>query len=169
MKKINLKGRRFGRLKVLRETQPRNGRKEPFWRCICSCGSGRVKDFRGSTLRSGNARGCGCLNHIRLRPFESLYRRLLRDAEHARKRPIQVKLTYREFLTFTGRRCFYCWAEIEWKKFKGGCGYHLDRMNSAQGYSKENCVACCTRCNRGKSDLFTFSEWRRMTSIFRRK
>ena len=160
-------GKKFGRLTVLREAPPRHGRNEFFWVCSCNCGSGIQKIFRGSTLRSGDARGCGCLNPVRLRPYESLYRRLCRDAKTSRKRSISVRLSYRRFLHFVGKRCFYCHCEIEWMEFKGGRGYHLDRKNSAIGYSPENCVACCTRCNRGKSDLFSFREWYRMTACFR--
>src|SRR5208337_5284248 len=80
-----------------------------------------------------------------------------------------------DFVTYTyTKACHYCYAPIYWCRenrmhTRGGSSYYLDRTNSALGYSKENCVVCCTRCNRGKSDLFTYDEWWAMTEVFRRK
>ena len=37
--------------------------------------------------------------------------------------------------------------------------YNLDRKDSIKGYTKENCVVCCKRCNRAKSNLFSYEEW----------
>ena len=167
MKRIEMVGRKFGRLKVLRVAPKVGGRGELRWVVTCTCGSGKTKVLRGYDLRAGNTQGCGCLNPVRLRPYESLYRKLVRDAKTARKRVVPITLTYRQFLTFVNRPCYYCWAKIDWSPFKNGNGYHLDRKDSRRGYSIDNCVACCTRCNRGKSDLFSFIEWRRMTSCFR--
>jgi hypothetical protein len=167
MRRLQLLGKKFGRLKVLAAagTTPEG---ETLWVVTCSCGSGKQKTVRGSALR--HLRGCGCLNPNRLRPYEALYRRLLRDAKTARAHVVPVKLTYRQFLRFTKRaRCFYCWTPLTWKAFMScGSGYRLDRKDSKRGYSLKNCVACCTRCNRGKSDLFTFKEWRAMTAMFRK-
>lgn len=38
-------------------------------------------------------------------------------------------------------------------------GYHLDRKNTNNPYSLENCVVCCNRCNYGKSNMFSYDEW----------
>lgn len=42
---------------------------------------------------------------------------------------------------------------------KNGGAYYLDRKNNDRGYEKGNLVVCCTRCNRGKSDQFSYEEW----------
>ena len=60
---IDLTGRRFGRLLVLR----REGTyyyddgfvAVPLWRCRCDCGRETV--VQGPCLRSGRTRSCGCL------------------------------------------------------------------------------------------------------------
>ena len=161
-------GKTFGRMQVV-ELVRKPHRIELFWKCICTCGSGRTKVVRGSSLRDGTCRGCGCLNSIRLRPFESLYRKLLRDAATARSKPVPVALSYEDFLKFTKiKECHYCRAGIVWLPFQNNIhGYKLDRKNSSEGYSYGNCVVCCVRCNRGKTDLFTYDEWYAMTAIFR--
>ena len=56
---IDLTGKRFGRLLVLR----RNGTAKdgtPLWECQCECGN--IRDIRGTALRSGSTLSCGCLH-----------------------------------------------------------------------------------------------------------
>lgn len=55
--KINLIGKRFGRLLVLKEVEER--RKEKiYWECLCDCGN--VKEICGGSLNSGLTQSCGC-------------------------------------------------------------------------------------------------------------
>jgi hypothetical protein len=61
MKKLNLKGQRFGRLTVLGEagiTKWQN----VIWLCECSCGN-RIATS-GGRLRSGETQSCGCRRAI---------------------------------------------------------------------------------------------------------
>lgn len=50
---IELKGKRFGRLIVINRSKP-NG----WWDCVCDCGNS--KSIRGSSLRHGLTKSCGC-------------------------------------------------------------------------------------------------------------
>lgn len=54
---MNVRGRRFGRLKAIAFVGIRNG--HASWLCWCECGSPTIQ--RGSKLRSGEATSCGCL------------------------------------------------------------------------------------------------------------
>ncbi len=56
---LDLTGQRFGRLVVIRrdETAPRGA--GLHWVCRCDCGREMVA--RGSNLRGGNTRSCGCM------------------------------------------------------------------------------------------------------------
>ena len=62
--KIDLTGRRYGRLLVLAEGEHRN--KRIYWICKCDCG--KTKQINGSHLRRGNISSCGCIskegNHV---------------------------------------------------------------------------------------------------------
>jgi hypothetical protein len=131
-------------------------------------GSKIRKDIGGCGLRRGESKGCGCNNKQRLRPYEALYRKMKSD--NIRLRHLDFTLTYEEFLEFTkSNKCFYCYAEVYWKEHcVTGFGYNLDRMNNFQGYHKDNLVVCCSRCNMGKRDTFSFEEWYGMTEYFRR-
>lgn len=53
---IDLAGKRFGNLTVVRRSGTING--QAAWLCICDCG--REKVIRGSTLRNGQSTSCGC-------------------------------------------------------------------------------------------------------------
>jgi len=82
-----------------------------------------------------------------------------------------VGLTYEDFLKFTEESsCHYCWNVLVWLQHsKSGRteAYNLDRKNSTLGYETGNVVACCKRCNRAKSNAFTYEEWYAMTAVFR--
>ena len=62
--KIDLTGRRYGRLLVLAEGEHRN--KRIYWICKCDCG--KTKQINGRHLRRGNISSCGCIskegNHV---------------------------------------------------------------------------------------------------------
>jgi hypothetical protein len=80
-----------------------------------------------------------------------------------------MELTYKDLLEFVKEKvCHYCYAPINWIEYNGGGRYNLDRMDSSLGYSKDNVVVCCPRCNLAKANRFSYREWFSMTAIFRR-
>ena len=56
---IDLTGQRFGRFTVIRRSDRLAYSSEAAWLCLCDCGNERV--VKGSKLRSGRSRSCGCL------------------------------------------------------------------------------------------------------------
>lgn len=56
MRKLQLKGQRFGRLLVIEAALPLNGRGR--WRCKCNCGNEKL--VITSYLTSGDTKSCGC-------------------------------------------------------------------------------------------------------------
>ena len=60
MSVIDLTGQQFGLLTVIqRDFNPHKG-KEAWWLCYCECGN--MKSIRGSDLRRGKTKSCGCLS-----------------------------------------------------------------------------------------------------------
>lgn len=58
---INLIGQRFGRLAVVERAKVQSSKAEDhhaYWVCVCDCGKSSV--VRGSDLRNGNIKSCGC-------------------------------------------------------------------------------------------------------------
>jgi hypothetical protein len=159
VKLINLKGRTFGHWKVLYKSTRRSKSHHPYWTCVCQCGF--ESDVEGGSLIRGDSLSCGC--KFGLRPYEGLYNILLRK-NNGRGEPLPVLFSYEDFLVFTGTKgCHYCGGSINWTEYNvvksGTQAYNLDRKDPEVGYSLENCVVCCPRCNRAKSNHFTYEEW----------
>lgn len=71
MKKINLVGQTFGRLKVLEEDLKREEEEKEktgkhlntFWLCQCSCEAHNIVSVSRRNLTNGNTKSCGCLHY----------------------------------------------------------------------------------------------------------
>ena len=163
----DLSGNKYGKLLVIeRILNSTKDTKKSWYRCLCDCG--KEKEFRGSSLSCGNSKSCGCVRTESIRnkqgkkPFEYLYKLLVANSI---KRKHEMYLSYEEFVEFTKiDRCHYCDSEIVWvlhpcDRPKKGYGYNLDRKDNTKGYSVENCVVCCRRCNWSRSDTFSYEEW----------
>ena len=52
-------GNRYGRLVVLELSERTDGKHHAYWKCQCDCGG--IAVVKGSSLRSGGTKSCGCL------------------------------------------------------------------------------------------------------------
>ena len=163
MKKLSedLTGRVFVKLVV--ENFAGRHKSHPMWSCKCSCGNHTT--VRGGHLLDGSTTSCGCFrNTPKLRPYEYLYNRI-KQGKH------EVTLTYEEFLEYTKEtNCHYCNVPIHFKVHiyvEGESPTNLDRKDSDLGYSKQNCVVCCKRCNVAKNNHFTYEEWLQIGALIK--
>lgn len=62
--------------------------------------------------------------------------------QNAKKRKIELLLTFDEFLKFWQKPCYYCGEKLE--------TIGLDRVNNNLGYKLDNIVSCCKWCNQMK-------------------
>jgi hypothetical protein len=150
----DLTGKVFGKYTVIEQGTSKDWKRR--WICQCVCGKRRT--ISTEHLNSGKRTGCNTCNNANLkRPFEGRYGFLRAMA----KGRCTVELTYEEYLAFTvHNECHYCGKPIQWNPhgFRGD-GHKLDRKDNSRGYSKDNCVVCCPRCNSAKSNHFTYEEW----------
>ena len=71
---IDLTGKTFGRLTVLRRSEYRT-RQGTFWHCSCNCDGREVPHPISSIhLRQGNTRSCGCLKVETMRNNRRAYK-----------------------------------------------------------------------------------------------
>lgn len=165
-RKENIIGKKFGRLTVIAEIgKDKHGRL--IYECICDCG--KIKNTLGMSLKDHTVRSCGCYNReasskrnalpfgeASFNSFFSVYR------YGAKRRKIEFELTKEKFRELTQMHCFYCGDttekkyishKAEHKKTNGHYTYisGIDRLDNTKGYTIENCVPCCFRCNRGKT------------------
>ena len=166
MKSIDLINKRFGNWTVIEKANrplTNSKSKQIYWKCKCDCGNIRI--IPAHNLRCKRTSSCGCKKV--LPDYKPLYNKLVissRVSEH------QCNLTFEEFIKFTQiKKCFYCHSPIFWKKHGQLKSYNLDRKNNSEGYTKNNCVVCCKRCNFGKSSKFSYEEWYGMTDYLRKR
>jgi len=165
-------GSKHGRLIILRKFGRAKGK--ILFECKCDCGT--IKVIRGDSLISGDSKSCGCLlvesarrqgknNRIEygLAVFNEIYATYKQEA---RKRNYDFNLTRDEFKSLTKQNCFYCGTKpsnIKRRKDKWGEYVHngIDRKDNNSGYTLDNCVASCKRCNQAKNDMTIddFLEW----------
>lgn len=168
-KALELTGRVFDRLTVLRRDGDYRHKayRESMWQCICSCGV--EKAIRGSRLLSKQARSCGCLRRDlratfgpRVSQFKKKDGTAARNVyshyqTRARRKSLEFALSFDGFLLLSQQPCAYCGESLsnqtvtpagELFRYNG-----VDRVDSHKGYTEENCVACCGWCNIAKFDL----------------
>jgi|SRR6266404_2568500 len=69
---------------------------------------------------------------------------LVRYQRQARERGLRFELTLEQFKQIVFQPCYYC---NEWGQPRG-----VDRRNNFEPYLPGNCVSCCARCNRYKTN-----------------
>ncbi|WP_260664317.1 hypothetical protein [Streptococcus dysgalactiae] len=57
MRKLDLTGKTFNRLTVIKEVP--NSKKDTYWLCRCSCG--KFVEIKGTAIKNGTTKSCGCL------------------------------------------------------------------------------------------------------------
>jgi hypothetical protein len=84
-----------------------------------------------------------------------------------KKRKIKLEITIDEFCKWYNKIpkiCIYCGiSEQEWLLSKDSMSHwykrlQIDRKNNKLGYFLENLAISCARCNRTKTDFFTFEQ-----------
>lgn len=163
MRRIDLTGKIFGKLKVLKYVGKTENRKS-IWLCQCTCGN--KKNIKAYNLRCGDSKSCGCNHYLRI--YEALYNLFKSKAVRAGHK---VHLSYKDFCAFTKVGfCAYCGKEISWcKRNPRGKNQrtNLDRKDNSQGYSKENCVVCCKECNLIKGARFTYKQMKQIGALIK--
>lgn len=95
MSTINMLGKTFGRLRVIRQGAPAKSNGAMTWECECSCGGSSV--VRGDLLRTGETKSCGCFQ----RECRGSVQRAKTNCERCGRR-------YEHYLHSKQRRCVKC-------------------------------------------------------------
>jgi hypothetical protein len=78
--------------------------------------------------------------------------RYTRCKKMAARRNINWGLSESEFWQIVSRSCTYCGFALP------QVGSGIDRIDNNKGYVVNNCVPCCTECNKTKGTYFTYDE-----------
>lgn len=175
---MNLRGRRYGRLKVLRRAEDR-GSQGRWWQCRCDCGEERA--VRADHLTRGITVSCGCrrrsvnLRHGHVRGGPSRTYRTWRTMLDRCRNPNVPSYRY---YGAKGIRVCRRWEVFE--NFLADMGerpplHSLDRRNARLGYSPANCRWATreeqasntsrSRRIRWKGEALTISQWARRLGV----
>ena len=161
-KRIDLTGKKFGRWTVLGydHTKAYGRSYVPYWKCKCECG--KIKIVGKPDLTGGGSLSCGCLRRdlFRLDKGQAAFNRMY-TAYKTRSEQIGREFTLSEdqFRKITQQNCHYCGSKPAniGSKSRNMYGRYIhngiDRVDNSKGYTLENSVACCNRCNKMKSNL----------------
>ena len=153
-------GKKFGNLTVLDVTTQKKSNGALIYRCLCDCGSEHYTI--SSYLLDGRTTSCGCnRKHIMttqkysLLPnnesaFNSVFRSYKIGSKH---RCLEFSISKEDFGKLTQQNCFYCGAEPSTTRTVANSTYiynGIDRVDNSIGYVLNNCVPCCSKCNRIK-------------------
>lgn len=154
------------------------GRNLWLWDCKCDCGN----EFHCREDVLINRYGChSCTNkktstETALKKkngiiHAGLKNRLLKDYRvGASRRGMEFNLTFEEFVKLVEQNCFYCGAKPELHEYelqymqktqKPWLHNGIDRIDSSKGYTIDNVVPCCSKCNYAKHEMTTeeFKKW----------
>ena len=169
---INLVGKKFGKLKVIKQSQERGNRNQIKWECICDCGNKHL--VTGESLRSGKSKSCGCLkeeyapkNKMKNREIailKYLYSQIVK--RHNKKFKTNI-IPFEIYYKIVKSKCVYCGVDSSlivedrrcFTKSKGLVSDTIikingvDRIDSNKGYVKNNVVPCCKYCNTAKNTM----------------
>lgn len=157
MRVIDLTGRKFGKLTVLKRSKSNNHGAR--WLCSCDCGKETIKD--SWALQVGESKSCGCSRYDwKRQPFGvASARAILRGYQRRAKRSNRSwRLSDKQFYFLTAQDCAYCGRKPVTKndhgRYNGAKPYNgIDRLNNKIGYVFKNCVPCCASCNYAKGRL----------------
>ena len=190
MKRSDLVGKTFGRLKVENydhSVKTKNGG-YAMWKCSCTCGCSAI--VRTSHLVEGRVRSCGCYlieslsEHPRAsKPEGAAYLRYVFGyyIKNAKIRSLSFNLSFDEFCQIVVKNCYYCGLEPEQgrnksrlnrpKVFNGITKHNgIDRVDNSRGYVQDNIVPCCKTCQYAKRAMteIEFYTWVRRVHAFTR-
>ena len=145
---IDLKGRKFGRLVVLRQVPSMSASRNALWECVCECGTITTVLSRG--LRKGRTKSCGCYaaeaaaKRMRAMAFvHGLSRTKTYRAWSAMKLRC-LRTDHPAYPSYGGRGITVCERWMEYENFlhdmgEAPEGMSLERKDNDKGYGPDNC------------------------------
>lgn len=159
----NIIGERRGKLVVI-EFHSGSRESPPYYECVCDCGN--TINLEIDWLKKYNS--CGCMKGKKksISYLDSHLNKTFKEYNNgAKNRGLSFSIGLERFKELIQQPCFYCGKtdnrvsrrqNKEVFKING-----LDRTDNSLGYSEENVVPCCRKCNflKNKFSKEEFLSW----------
>ena len=145
MKRVNLTGKRFGRLTVIGES---NKGDKNHRHVLCKCDCGNEKDVAICSLRSGNTQSCGCIH-------QEVFREIITKHGHYYEKLHGIWAQMRQRCSNPKNKSYKYYGALgvsvceQWQQYgpfrdwamKNGYkeGLTIDRINTYGNYEPDNC------------------------------
>jgi hypothetical protein len=155
--KIDMMGKRFGRLVIVGELA-RRCKIDTHLLYLAKCDCGADVRVRGYTLRTRHTQSCGCLRREKwqLAPGEAAKNDMMRCyVKNAKDYGRVWEIPIEKFKELVVKDCFYCGVPPAnvWREKRSNFKYNgLDRVDNSKGYTLDNVVPCCGHCNMTKRE-----------------
>ena len=136
----------FGRLTVLRQTEPAKSGARMF---LCRCECGNVRAYRVDILARGKAKSCGCYHRERVTKHGDSLTAAARSCLYIKWRGIKIRCnnaSSESFKYYGARNITYCKEWEDYRSFKAWSlasgykeGLEFDRIDPNGNYEPENC------------------------------
>lgn len=174
----DLAGQRFGKLVAIEPVDSGTHHDWQgncsYWKCRCDCGNETIVSQR--SLTRGRTKSCKCLQKrgVSKRNTKStrevVITRLMSSYKRgAKDRGLSFEIDRSDISNIIDEKCFYCGSSPSnvFNGYKNKDIHNpylytgIDRKNNDLGYTRENIVPCCKRCNIIKRDMEfeEFTEW----------
>lgn len=148
-------GAKYNRLTVIKTTgRDKDGKIQV--KCICDCGNEIITTFRN--LPKQHTKSCGCFKLDKIQDRAKLHWENIDPWQHeysnflsrTKSRKLTSNITLIEFTALCQNNCIYCLDPPNTKTEANILRNGIDRIDNDIGYILNNCVTCCSNCNRMK-------------------
>ena len=174
----SLLGKQINFLTVLAFGKPNKENRETF---LCECICGMKKEIPCRSIYGNRIKSCGCIKRKHLVVMSTIpelekkklsqYYTSYKSAAKSRGYSFDLSIEY--FCLLIKELCWYCgsfptFRSIGSRQREIYLVNGIDRKDNALGYTVENVVPCCTRCNSAKMcmNYEDFIEWIHQTHKF---